>query len=95
MPSTLPEVTSAPAPAIVPLLDKGNRVWFVPLPVRLKSLDGNHTGPRNGVAGWAGEEQLLAAGPALDVIWSSRHVLFSQEDNGVREVFNATTAARR
>jgi hypothetical protein len=60
----------------------------------MRSLDGKDAGPRNGIAGWAGEERLVPGGPALDIIWSSRHVLFWQKDDLVQEVFNATTAAR-
>jgi hypothetical protein len=86
---------TGPGPAIPTPAAAGkvNRVWFVPMPVRLRSLNGTDSGPRHGLAGWAAEEQLLSAGPTLDVIWSNRHVLFWQGADLVQEVFNATTAA--
>ena len=134
VPSTNPSPITMSGPVQGSAIDKGNRLWFVPIPVRRRTVDSDDSKvdsddrtPRNTTVdsddraissliaaggsqrtrardrdgpappsestAWPAQEQLLSAGPALDVVWSSRHILFWQQPDLLQEVFNATTAA--
>ena len=87
-PSTRP--SAPPAIAGMPAaIDRGNRLWYVPLPIRQNDWAGEilDYGQAPAKDWWGGNgSKMLACGDALDVIWNENVVRFLRADNVLETV---------
>jgi len=82
---------TAPRPPLSrnsPKPEAAARLWYVPMPLRIATLDGKAPPFAEAPNGFPLNPRLVDGGPALDLVWTPERVFLWDRPDVAREVFN-------